>query len=98
MKVLGVDMGKHELKVVTAGSRFSARSKVDETTETEVMADKTYLLEVNGQRYMIGEGASKEDFDGAKRSFLSYLIVFVILLCLPWSLEQVEEVFGEGQR
>lgn len=42
--------------------------------------------------------ALKEDFDGAKRSFLSYLIVFVILLCLPWSLEQVEEVFGEGQQ
>ncbi|MGY0692593.1 hypothetical protein ACW2QC_07335 [Virgibacillus sp. FSP13] len=38
--------------------------------------------------------AMKEDFDGAKKSFFSYLIVYVILLGLPWALDEVEGVFA----
>lgn len=94
MKVLGVDMGKHELKVVTAGSRFSARSKVDETTETEVMSDKTYLLEVNGQRYMIGEGASKEDYDVTKKKLHHKLLMYLGIARYVASYDKVYVVAG----
>src|SRR5690606_25778005 len=37
----------------------------------------------------------KEDFDGAKKSFLQYLLVFGILYALPFGLDQVESVFSE---
>jgi hypothetical protein len=35
----------------------------------------------------------KEDFDGAKKSFLQYLIVFAILLGLPTGLEKIQGIF-----
>lgn len=35
----------------------------------------------------------REDFDGAKRSFLSYLMVYVLLWALPWSMDQVGDLF-----
>lgn len=35
----------------------------------------------------------KEDFEGAKRSFLQYLIAFAGLLSLPKALEYVESLF-----
>jgi len=38
--------------------------------------------------------ALKEDFDGAKKGFFSYLIVYLILWGLPWGLDQVEDVFA----
>lgn len=38
--------------------------------------------------------AIKEDFEGAKKSFFSYVIVFAILMGLPRALDQVEEVFA----
>ena len=37
----------------------------------------------------------KGDFDMAKRSFLQYLMVYIILLALPWSLKQVDSVFSD---
>lgn len=38
--------------------------------------------------------AVKEDFEGAKKSLFSYMIVFGILLGLPKALDQVEEVLA----
>jgi hypothetical protein len=38
--------------------------------------------------------ALKEDFDGAKKGFFSYLIIYLILWGLPWGLDQVEDVFA----
>ncbi|MWV44858.1 hypothetical protein GRF59_14650 [Paenibacillus sp. HJL G12] len=35
----------------------------------------------------------KGDFDHAKKSFLQYLIIYIILLALPWSLDQIDSVF-----
>ena len=37
----------------------------------------------------------KEDFEGAKRSFLQYLIAFAGLLSLPKALEYVEKLFTQ---
>lgn len=35
----------------------------------------------------------KGDFDSAKKSFMQYLLIYVVLLALPWSLDQVDGVF-----
>lgn len=35
----------------------------------------------------------KGDFETAKKSFLQYLLIYVVLLALPWSLDQVDSVF-----
>lgn len=35
----------------------------------------------------------QEDYGAAKRGFLTYLVVYVILHGLPWSLAQVDTVF-----
>lgn len=37
----------------------------------------------------------KGDLDMAKKSFLQYLMVYVILLALPWSMKQVDSVFSD---
>lgn len=49
---------------------------------------------------IIGKGAwdtvgktLKEDFDGAKRTFIQYIVIFCILLGLPAGLDKVSEVF-----
>jgi hypothetical protein len=34
------------------------------------------------------------DFDGAKKGFLSYLIVYIFLLGLPWAMDQVDALFN----
>lgn len=39
--------------------------------------------------------ALKEDFDGAKRSVIQYIVVFATLLGLPWMLNQIEDIFKE---
>ncbi|MNI90945.1 hypothetical protein D3C73_1485400 [compost metagenome] len=37
--------------------------------------------------------AIQEDFEGAKKAFLSYMLVFCILLGFPWACDQVEDAF-----
>jgi hypothetical protein len=37
----------------------------------------------------------KGDFEYAKKSFLSYLLVYIILISLPWCLDQVDLVFKD---
>lgn len=36
----------------------------------------------------------KEDFEGAKKSIIQYLVVFVVLMGLPHALDLVEEIFS----
>lgn len=76
MRVFGLDLGKHALKVVTGEGRFSVRSKVDETNETEV-ANETFLLGVNGKRYMIGDYATNEDYDVSKEKIHHKLLMYL---------------------
>lgn len=38
----------------------------------------------------------KGDFDAAKRSFFSYLLIYIVLLGLPWALNQVDDLFSDG--
>lgn len=37
----------------------------------------------------------KGDFDSAKKSFLSYLIVYLVLNALPWAMDEVDNVFRQ---
>lgn len=36
----------------------------------------------------------KEDFEGAKKSVVQYLVVFAVLMGLPYALEMVEDIFS----
>jgi hypothetical protein len=33
------------------------------------------------------------DFDAAKRGFMSYLIVYIFLLALPWAMNEIDGIF-----
>lgn len=88
MKVIGGDMGKHELKVVSNNGRASVRSKVDLTDEVEVSGN-SYLLDVNGKRYMIGEQANNEDFDVSKEKLHHKLLMW---LGIAKSIDKYEDV------
>lgn len=37
----------------------------------------------------------KGDFDTAKKSFLQYLLVYVILLAFPWAMSEVDNLFHD---
>lgn len=37
----------------------------------------------------------KGDFDTAKKSFLQYLLVYVILLAFPWAMSEVDTLFQD---
>lgn len=66
-------------------------------------AQKFYTKLVNiGKWVIIFKGAwdtinntIKEDFDKAKRAFLQYLIIYLVLLAFPFALNEVEHVFDQ---
>lgn len=37
----------------------------------------------------------KEDFEGAKKCIVQYLLIFAVLMGLPWALSMVEGIFEE---
>ena len=39
------------------------------------------------------QSSLKGDMDTAKKSFLQYLLIYIILLALPWSMDQIDTVF-----
>lgn len=43
------------------------------------------------------KSAGNGDFDGAKKHFFSYLLVYLLLLGLPFGFDKVDEVFREIQ-
>jgi hypothetical protein len=66
-----------------------------------VGAEKLYyqLCKV-GKWIIIGKGgwetinsAVKSDYESAKKQFLSYLLIYVILLGLPYAMDKVDELF-----
>lgn len=36
----------------------------------------------------------QEDFDGAKKSFFQYLLVYMFLLAFPWAMNEMDGVFA----
>jgi hypothetical protein len=35
----------------------------------------------------------QEDFDGAKKHFISYLTIYLILLAFPWAMKEMDGIF-----
>jgi hypothetical protein len=81
--------------VLLSGGHAFAASAID------VPAKKLYFEIVNlGKWIIIFKGGidtiksiGNGDFDGAKKSFFSYLLVYLMLLGLPYGMDKVDEVF-----
>lgn len=73
------------------------------STGIDVGAEKIYAKLLNvGKWCIIIKGAwetinntIKGDFDTAKKSFLQYLIVYIILLAFPWAMDEVDALFND---
>ncbi|GGF88687.1 hypothetical protein [Paenibacillus abyssi] len=93
-------IGASVLIVFLAGADFALAA---EPTGIDVGARKIYTKLVNvGKWVIIIKGAFDSinatvqgDFIQARKSFLSHLLVYVILLGLPWAFGQVETLFEE---
>lgn len=69
----------------------------------EVGAEKLYgkLLSV-GKWVIIFKGGfdtikhmANGDFEGAKKGFFSYLLVYIFLFGLPWAMDEVDKIFKD---
>lgn len=75
---------------------FAAGSSID------VGAQKLYSKLLNLGRWIIIfkggfdiiKNMTNGDFDGAKKGFLSYLIIYIFLYGLPWAMGQVDVLFN----
>lgn len=76
---------------------------IEASTGIDASANRMYskLLNVGKWIIIIKGGIDtinnsvKGDFDTAKKSFLSYLIVYLVLNALPWAMNEVDNVFKE---
>jgi hypothetical protein len=81
--------------VLLSGGHALAASAID------VPAKKLYYEIVNlGKWVIVFKGGidtiksiGNGDFDGAKKSFFSYLLTYLLLLGLPYGMDKVDEVF-----
>ncbi|WP_078428746.1 hypothetical protein [Alkalihalobacterium alkalinitrilicum] len=48
--------------------------------------------------FTIIKAVANEDFDKAKKSGFAYVLIYMILLALPWLFDQADEVFRETAR
>lgn len=76
---------------------FAAESGIDEAARS--IYDKLLLV---GKWIIIIKGGIdtvnsvvQGDVGGAKRNFLGYLVVYLILNGLPWAMDQVDQVFKQ---
>lgn len=97
---------KRLIKLAIAGAifYFTMDLSVFAASSLDEKAEKLYFDKFIGiaKWIVVGKGAwdiisraMKEDFDGAKRSILQYLLIFAVLMGLPWALTEVENIFRE---
>lgn len=97
-------IGKIALRVVISGSiiyltGFDVASAADGAIEKAGDSIYEKLLSVGKWVIIIKGGidtvnnASQGDFPAAKKSFLSYLITYIVLNALPWAMDQVDLMF-----
>lgn len=96
------------IKLIIAGAvfYFTMDTSVFAATGMEEKAERLYFDKFIGivKWVIIGKGgwdivnkALKEDFDGAKKGVLQYLLIFGVLMGLPKALNLVEDIFkGEA--
>lgn len=77
---------------------------VSASSGIDVKAEKMYmkLLSV-GKWVIIGKGGidtikavSQNDMQGAQKNFLQYLLIYALLMALPWGMGEVEAMFADG--
>lgn len=72
-------------------------------TGIDAVADKLYKKLLNVGKWIIVmkggidtiQSAIQGDVQSAKKNFLGYLLVYVVLWALPWGLKQVDVVFAD---
>lgn len=72
-------------------------------TGIDVAAEKIYKKLLNVGKWVIVikggidiiQSALQEDVQSAKKKFLGYLMVYVVLWALPWGLKQVDLLFSD---
>jgi hypothetical protein len=72
-------------------------------TGIDAVADKLYKKLLNVGKWIIImkggidtiQSAIQGDVQSAKKNFLGYLLVYVVLWALPWGLKQVDVVFAD---
>lgn len=83
--------------VMSADIAFAASTGIDaggRKIYTKLLGLAKWVIIIKGGWDIINS-TIKGDFDFAKKSFFSYLLVYVILLGLPWALNQVDSVFKD---
>lgn len=92
-----------KISLITGVIVFGVESTVFASSLIDVKADALYKKFIKLAALIIAfkggwdilNKALKEDFDGAKRISLQYLIVFALILGLPMGLKAVEGLFAE---
>lgn len=90
-------VGSMVIIILLSPSALAANSAID------VAGRKVYYKLVNiGKWIIIFKGGidviksiTNGDIDGAKKSFLTYSLAYMLLLALPWGLDTVDEVFKD---
>lgn len=78
-------------------SVFAANSSIDQGGRAiyeKLLAVGEWIIIIKGGIDSINN-VVQGDFQSAKKSFLSYLLVYVILHALPWATDQVDAVFSD---
>lgn len=89
--------------VMTGGLMIVSSDIVNASDGIDKSASKIYdkLLDVGKWIIIIKGGIDtinftiQGDFDHAKKCFLSYLVVYMVLQGLPWAMNEVDMVFEE---
>lgn len=94
-KVIGIAAGAMLFIIDTPDVAFATTSidaKARKLYYGKMLSFAKWALILKGSWDTINK-TLKEDFDGAKRSFFSYSVVFGIILGLPRIMDEIEDVF-----
>lgn len=97
-------IGAVTLAVLVIGTAdFSSIAEAADISNIDAKANEVYkkLVKV-GKWIIIGKGGvdtiksiSNGDAEGAKKYAFSYLMIFLLLLAMPWAYEMIEDLFEE---
>lgn len=100
MKLISGDAGKFNTKAMskdeTGIKRFSIRTKIEEANKCdELFTGNTHIVEYEGKRYVLGEGANINDFDVTKKKINHKLALYTAVAnLLDGKYDEVRLVTG----
>lgn len=91
------------LIIFVAGGVDFATPAMAASSSVDIAMRKIYFKLIDiGKWIIIIKGAietiksvTNGDFDGAKKHFFAYLIVYLLLLGLPWAFDEVDKLFSD---